>query len=133
MADATAPDISEKKMIPDDNPKSKESFIWIEEKPHSDWFVKVKNRDGQTHWFVRFKMTGLEVRRYGPFATKQKGLQFINKAVECLWCDGMSELESIQSDFNIPSGEFKPSNSFPILECAIAAHANTVIRRKDGE
>ena len=132
MEDATVLAISEKK-IPADKSEPKQSFPNLEEKPRSEWFVKVKNRDGQTQWFVRFQMTGMEVRRYGPFATKQKCLQFIDQAVECLWIDGMSELADIQDELNAPFREFSPANSFPILECAIAAHANTVIRRKDGE
>ena len=128
MAKAALLDISGKR-LPEGTPKtSKRSFEWLEQRPRPEWFVKIKSPSGRVQWFVRFKVTGLETRRYGPFAGKRQCLQFLDEALEVIWYDGPFELEKAQGKHCIKTCQFEPSNSdvYPVLERTIAAHADSV-------
>ncbi len=110
--------------------EARESFDWIEERPAPEWFVKVKSYDGSIQWFVRFGMTGMAVRRYGPFSSKRHCLRFLNNALRRIMYDGISELDEAQNDYRIKSETYEASFSYPIVERLIAIHANDIDQQK---
>jgi hypothetical protein len=53
--------------------KKREQIELIETPPKLDWFVSAKER-GRTVWYLRFIVTGMLPRRFGPFANRHKAL-----------------------------------------------------------
>jgi hypothetical protein len=103
----------------------------MEEKPQPDWFVQCKGSDGKTWWFLRFSLTGLKTRRFGPFASRHRALLFLDKIIgggpgggfnECV-----SEAGSIMDDYAVPNGRFENRGGhYPLIESELVRHAPTV-------
>lgn len=109
--------------------KPKERIVMLEERPRPDWFVKATTADGETQWFVRVAVTGLCVRRYGPFPSKRACLFFLDSAVNAL-IDGVMELSDVQDRYRMPNGAFRNrSGHYPIIEREVSLHAPTVTPR----
>ena len=52
--------------------------VLVERKPQPDWFASARNEHGKRQVFLRFQMTGLYPRRFGPFQTKREALLFLD-------------------------------------------------------
>ncbi len=104
--------------------EASESFEWIEERPAPEWFVRVKSYNGRMQWFVRFGITGMAVRLYGPFSSKRQCLRFLNEALRRLMYDGTSMLDESQDTYRLKSETYEASFSYPIIERLIALHSN---------
>ncbi|CBK43891.1 protein of unknown function [Nitrospira defluvii] len=106
--------------------KSRERIVMLEERPRPEWFVKIKTSTGETQWFVRISITGLCVRRYGPFPNKQACCLFLDSAVNEL-IDGVMELTDVQDKYRLPNRPFQNrGGQYPIIERELILHAPTV-------
>lgn len=61
--------------------KERETVCLIETQPEADWFVPAKTKRGRQVWYIRFRMTGLNARLYGPFKTKHQCVLFLEDAI----------------------------------------------------
>lgn len=61
--------------------KKREKIVLIETQPEVDWFVSARTKRGRKVWYLRFKITGLNPRLYGPFKSKHQGLLFLDDAL----------------------------------------------------
>lgn len=69
-------------------PKAKrERIALIETPPKPDWFVKTRER-GRTVWYLRFIVTGMLPRRFGPFPSRHRTLLALDAM---LWSAGMAD------------------------------------------
>ena len=76
-------------------PKPKRERIeLIETSPQHHWFVKIKDEQKRTIWYLRMQVTGQLARRYGPFGNKRQALLFLDAALNEL-ADSQTEIESI--------------------------------------
>ncbi|GAB1721640.1 MAG: hypothetical protein NTNFB01_05360 [Nitrospira sp.] len=101
-------------------------IVMLEEHPRPEWFVKVKTPAGETQWFTRISVTGLCVRRYGPFPSKRACLLFLDAAVNAL-IDGFMEVAEVQNKFAIPNRPFQNrGGQYPIVEREIVLHAKAL-------
>jgi hypothetical protein len=96
--------------------KKREQINCIETPPNPDWFVRTRER-GRTVWYLRFIVTGMLPRRFGPFASRHKALLALDAMLDTL--------EELIWNLNDPAGEFRLKrrfqlNSDPVIEDAIA-------------
>jgi hypothetical protein len=98
-------------------PRKKRERIQIMELPPSDdWFQKSRDSFGREVWFVRIQMTGLRVRRYGPFPSKHKGILFIDHLLNAV-VDSMTDASNSLERYQMPLRRFGArSGHFPIVE-----------------
>ncbi len=82
--------------------------VLVERKPQPDWFASARNEHGKRQVFLRFQMTGLYPRRFGPFQTKREALLFL---------DDM--LNQVQDAFG--EGEIKSNHARCIMEDELAS------------
>lgn len=97
-------------------PKRKRISL-IEDEPTDGWFVKSKTRRGRHVVYVRFQITGLHPRLYGPFSSKRQGLEFLDRALSRM-IEPLAVTDSDSSDRMIDE-EFRhhypPIVEYPIL------------------
>jgi len=62
--------------------RKRERIELIEKPPDPKWFATAKDCHGRTIWFLRFQVTGMLMRRYGPFPTKHKALLFLDRLLD---------------------------------------------------
>ena len=96
--------------------KKREQINLIETPPNQEWFVRTRER-GRTVWYLRFIVTGMLPRRFGPFASRHKALLALDAMLDTL--------EEQIWNLNNPAGEFRLKrrfqlNSDPVIEDAIA-------------
>lgn len=114
------------KRVPSVLTEDDKRIVMLEEHPRPEWFVKVKTPAGETQWFTRISVTGLCVRRYGPFPNKRACLLFLDAAVNAL-IDGFMEVAEVQNKFAIPNRPFQNrSGQYPIIEREIRLHAKVL-------
>ena len=66
-------------------PKPKrERIVLIETAPRDHWFVRTTTLRGKVVWYLRFEVTGLSPRLYGPFKSKGQALFFLDDALDAL-------------------------------------------------
>jgi len=53
--------------------KTRERICLIETPPKPEWFVRTRV-DGRTVWYLRFTVTGMHPRRFGPFQSRHQAL-----------------------------------------------------------
>lgn len=108
-------------------------IVMLEEHPRPEWFVKVKTPSGETQWFVRIAVTGLCVRRYGPFPHKRACLLFLDAAVNAL-IDGFMEVAEVQDKYRIPNRPFQNrGGQYPIIERELILQATTLLTEEKGK
>ena len=111
---------------------TRERIGMLEDRPKPDWFVKVRDQDGEIQWFLRFSITGLATRLYGPFGTKRTCLLFLDSAINAL-IDGYAQIDDCQNKYRLPDRPFKNRGwHYPIVENEIIKHAPSVNRKKPG-
>ena len=114
--------------------KKRERITCIEERPAPEWFVQCKGPDGQAWWFLRLSITGLKTRRYGPFATRNRAVLFLQHIIAgrngCLF-DCVTQADNDLSDFAIPERCFEHrSGHYPLIESELIRHASSVEQTK---
>ncbi len=82
--------------------------VLVERKPQPDWFASARNEHGKRQVFLRFEMTGLYPRRFGPFQTKREALLFLDDV-----------LNQAQDVFN--EGEINSTHARCIMEDELAS------------
>jgi hypothetical protein len=77
----------------DQAPKRKrDRIVLIETPPNPDWFVRTREQ-GRTVWYLRFRMTGMFPRRFGPFQNRHRALLALDGMIDamtdsnCEMCD----------------------------------------------
>lgn len=126
MGEATVLALTGEEVQPITKGREKESLSYIEERPQQEWFVKVKAPNGQVQWFLRFAVTGRQIRRFGPFGTKRQCLRFLNEAIQELF-DAFSEIERVQEEYQLPKRTFEGERyCYPLPEQAVSLHAPSI-------
>lgn len=115
------------------NRKPKERIVMLEEHPRPEWFVKIKTSTGETQWFVRISITGLCVRRYGPFPSKRACCLFLDAAVNAL-IDGVMELSDVQDKYRLPNRPFRNrGGQYPIIERELILQSSALPAQETGK
>ncbi|MEQ1844646.1 MAG: hypothetical protein ABL983_03595, partial [Nitrospira sp.] len=60
--------------------KKREQILFLERRPSENWFVAKKTPRGKAKWYLRFTITGLDPRLFGPFPSKRKAVLFLDAA-----------------------------------------------------
>ena len=60
--------------------KKRERITEIETPPNPDWFVSTREH-GRTVWYLRFRVTGMLPRRFGPFQSRHRALLALNEVI----------------------------------------------------
>lgn len=101
--------------------EERETITLIETTPREDWFEKAVDERGRILWFIRVQMTGLRTRRSGPFASKRKGLLFLDRLLNEIY-DGRLEAENALEEYQIKPRQFSRLNGlYPIVEDELTA------------
>jgi hypothetical protein len=101
----------------DQKPKRKrEQIVSIETPPQADWFVCTRER-GRRVWYLRFRVTGMLPRRFGPYASRHKAILALDAMIDTL--------EEMMWDLNDPATEFRLKRRFqqtwgPVIEDDLA-------------
>lgn len=59
----------------------REQIALIEVTPNENWFVRTTTSRGRVVWYLRFEVTGLNPRLFGPFSSKRDCLLFLDDAI----------------------------------------------------
>lgn len=86
--------------------------------PRKEWFIRTTFR-GKVMWYVRFSVTGMRARIFGPFSTKRAGLLFLDAAHDKL-ADFWSDVDNVATKYSC-RGEFQFVSWGPIIEHPLAA------------
>lgn len=83
-----------------EKPKRKRDRIaLIETLPKPDWFVCARER-GRKVWYLRFCITGMLPRRFGPFKNRHRALLALDGMLNSL-TDGISDLSESDRKYRI--------------------------------
>lgn len=97
--------------------KKREKIGLIETQPETDWFVPAKTARGRQVWYLRFKMTGLHARLFGPFKSKRVGLLFLDEVINSI-LDPMATADDKASSWRVTeefSHAWMPLVEHPII------------------
>lgn len=115
MGTSSLVDVDRRRVVPKPK-KERERIELIEVPPEAEWFVQATDPSGRRVWFLRFQVTGLRPRRYGPFATKHKALLFLDRFLETLG-DGILGIEDLLGDYQIKPHTFAyRGGHYPVVE-----------------
>ena len=91
--------------------------IWVmETPPREDWFQRVRDELGRDVWFLRLQLTGLRPRRYGPFASKHKGLLFLDHLLDGV-TQAICEADNDLAQYWVPSRPYGLRRGhYPVVE-----------------
>jgi len=95
-----------------------ERIALLEMLPKKEWFIRTTFR-GKVMWYVRFSVTGIRTRIFGPFPTKRAGLLFLDAAHDKL-ADFWSEADDVAKQYSC-RGEFQFVSWGSIIEHPLAA------------
>lgn len=96
--------------------KKRERIQIMEIKPREEWFKRSQDQFGRPVWFVCVEVTGLRPRRFGPFATKHKGLLFLDHLLDQIGC-AISEASGNLDRYQVPQRRFgMRAGHYPIVE-----------------
>lgn len=87
---------------------------FLERPPAADWFIPVKTTGGATKWFLRFAVTGMFPRLFGPFPSKRQALNFLDEALIAMG-DFWTSVDDIRNKY-ANEGEFEHIAWGPIIE-----------------
>jgi len=62
----------------------REHIQLIETQPKDEWFVQSRTSHGRKVWYLRFEVTGLNPRLFGPFRSKRVGLLCLDNVLDAL-------------------------------------------------
>lgn len=103
---------------PNRGPRKRERISMLERRPDREWFVAMKTPKGRTKWFLRFTITGVFPRLFGPFSTKRKAILFLD-ALHNKISDFWTEVDDVRDQY-ANEGEFENVNWGPIIEHPLA-------------
>ena len=63
--------------------KKRERIVLIETPPKPEWFVSTRE-GGRTVWYLRFTVTGMLPRRFGPFQSRHKALLALDAIIDVI-------------------------------------------------
>jgi hypothetical protein len=79
--------------------KEREKIGHIETPPKSEWFVSIRER-GRKVWYLRFTMTGILPRRFGPFQSRHRALLALDRMLDTM-VDGISGIQDVARDYQM--------------------------------
>ena len=85
---------------PKPSKKECERIQLIETPPKPEWFVKTVEK-GRTVWYLRFTMTGMFPRRFGPFKSRHQALLALDRMLDTM-SDGISGIQDVARDYQMP-------------------------------
>ncbi len=101
--------------------KDRATICHLEMMPKPGWVVKARDERGRVMWFARIAVTGLRVRRYGPFHRRSHALLFLDRAVSRLFepldCDVVGDAEDY-----VVQRRFRRRPCLPIIEDELGSH-----------
>jgi hypothetical protein len=71
----------------------RERISLIEVTPKEEWFVRTTTPRGRIVWYLRFEVTGMNPRLFGPFSSKRDSLLFLDDAINAM-ADFESEVQN---------------------------------------
>ncbi len=96
--------------------KERERIEIMEVQPQQEWFRRSRDQFGRSVWFVRVHVTGLRIRRYGPFPTKHRGLLFLDHMLNEV-ADALSSAEFDLERYQVPRRRFGlRAGHYPVVE-----------------
>lgn len=103
----------------------RERIVFIETRPANDWFVRAKTAKGRQILYLRFVLTGMHPRLYGPFPSKRQALLFLDDMINNLLdmlveSDGDCERRSVKEECQ----KIWP----PLVEHPLIARRNSITR-----
>ena len=106
------------KDIPKQGTRKRERIEMLERRPEEDWFVAMTTPRGGTKWYLRFTITGLHPRLFGPFPSKRKAILFLDTLHNKI-CDFWTEVDDVRDQY-ANEAEFENVNWGPIIEHPLA-------------
>lgn len=94
--------------------KKREQILFLERRPSENWFVAKKTPRGKAKWYLRFTITGLYPRLFGPFPSKRKAVLFLDAAHDKLG-DFWTDVDDVCRRYS-NQGEFEKVNWGPLIE-----------------
>lgn len=107
--------------------KERERISFLERRPSEDWFVAKKTPRGKTKWYLRFTITGLYPRLFGPFPSKRKAVLFLDAAHNKL-CDFWTEVDGVRDQY-ANEGDFERVNWGPLIEHPLVEKPCSAVRK----
>ena len=96
--------------------KPRERIQLIETQPNPSWFERTTDPWGRSVWFIRIQITGLRVRRYGPFETKHRALLFLDQLLNEVG-DALNEGANYLDRYQVKRRPFGNRNGhYPVVE-----------------
>ncbi len=86
----------------------------LEMRPKEEWFVCSLNERGRTVWYLRFTVTGMFPRLYGPFSSKRQAVHFLDRVLSRV-LDFSQEFDDYARELG-RSREFEKLNWGPLIE-----------------
>lgn len=110
--------------------RKREKICLIETQPDADWFVPAKTKRGRQVWYLRFKMTGLHARLFGPFESKRTGLLFLDELINST-LDSMAQADDAANTTRV-NEEFAHA-WMPLVEHPIVARPQAASAKGAGQ
>lgn len=92
----------------------RERITLLEMRPKNDWFVQTITERGRKVWYLRFSVTGMFPRLYGPFQSKRKATLFLDRVVSRV-TEFSPEFDNYAEEYG-PTREFEKLNWGPLIE-----------------
>lgn len=99
---------------PKESPRKLHRLWFLERPPSEDWFISIKTPRGATKWFLRFAVTGMFPRLFGPFSSKRQAMIFLDDALIAIG-DFWTSVDDIRNKY-ADEGEFEHISWGPIIE-----------------
>ncbi len=99
----------------------------IETQPEADWFVPAKTKRGRQVWYLRFKMTGLHARLFGPFKSKRVGLLLLEEVISST-LDSMAQADDYANTWRLKE-EFCHA-WMPLVEHPIVSQTSSASKKR---
>jgi hypothetical protein len=96
--------------------KTRELIQLIETPPKSEWFVHTREH-GRMVWYLRFAVTGMLLRRFGPFQSRHRALLALDSMIASL-TDAKAGLYDAADKYILQRRV--PQNWGPVIEDALA-------------
>jgi hypothetical protein len=84
---------------PKPNKKQRERIQLIEMPPKPEWLVSTKEQ-GRTVWYLRFTITGMLPRRFGPFQNRHRALLALDRMLDTM-SDAISGIQDVARDYQM--------------------------------
>lgn len=106
---------------------TREKVHYLEMPPREEWFHRATTPRGRELWFLRFSMSGLYPRLYGPFSSKRTAVLFLDGAVG-KFMDCWSEFDDVWDRYKIEQ-EFQFVHWAPLIEHAVVTNRQATSKK----